>query len=68
MAIFWSKKMSNLFLDDDDLAELTGWKQKSKQRQHLMQLGIKFIVNSDGRPKVTRRSIEQAESRWETNG
>jgi len=30
-----------------------------------MHLGIKFIVNSDGRPKVTRRSIEQAESRWE---
>jgi len=29
MAIFWSKKMSNLFLDDDDLAELTGWKQRA---------------------------------------
>jgi hypothetical protein len=49
---------STLFLDDDELAQLTGRRLKSRQIEWLRQNGIAFRVNATGYPVVTRASIE----------
>jgi hypothetical protein len=48
-----------MFLDDEELFELTGFKQSSKQIGMLKQQGIPFYVNASGHPKVARAIIEQ---------
>lgn len=47
-----------LFLDDAELAKLTGRKLKSRQIQWLRQNGIPFRVNATGHPVVTRVAVE----------
>ena len=50
--------MSTLFLEDDELAKLTGYKFKSKQIEWLKAAAIPFRVNATGHPVVTRGAIE----------
>ncbi|QYF95599.1 DUF4224 domain-containing protein [Massilia sp. PAMC28688] len=50
--------MSDLFLTRDEVAELTGWKTKTKQIQHLRTLGMRFWINGQGLPVVPRSAIE----------
>lgn len=50
--------MSNMFLNADELAELTGRKVKSKQIEALRRIGVPFRVNALGKPVVTRVAIE----------
>lgn len=51
--------MTNLlFLNADELRELTGFSLKSKQKAQLRSMGIPFRINGCGRPVVTRFSIE----------
>lgn len=47
-----------MFLDDDEIAKLTGKKAKSKQIDELRKQGIAFRVNSTGHPVVTRAAVE----------
>lgn len=47
-----------LFLDDAELAQLTGRKTKSKQIEWLRGEGIPYRKNATGHPVVTRTAIE----------
>ena len=45
----------SLHLNDDELIELTGFRQRAKQRAALVQLGYKFRTRpADGFPLVLR--------------
>ncbi|UBB15485.1 DUF4224 domain-containing protein [Comamonas odontotermitis] len=50
--------MSTLFLNETELAELTGRKYKSRQIEWLRSSGIPFRVNARGHAVVTRGAIE----------
>lgn len=50
--------MSQMFLNSEELAILTGRKNKSNQIQALRKMGITFFVNACGRPVVTRAAVE----------
>lgn len=50
--------MSSVFLDEEDLAMLTGRKLRRLQIQWLRTSGIPFFVNAAGRPVVTRAAVE----------
>lgn len=47
-----------MFLTDDELSELTGYRQSSKQITMLKRQGVPFHVNAAGHPKVARAVIE----------
>ena len=48
----------SLFLNADELRELTGFALKSKQIGQLRKMGIPFRTNGHGKPVVTRFAIE----------
>jgi hypothetical protein len=50
--------MSATFLDEAELAELTGRKMKGYQIDALRHMGIPFYVNATGHAVVTRSAIE----------
>lgn len=50
--------MTSMFLEDDELAKLTGYKFKSKQIEWLRAEAIPFRVSATGHPVVTRDAIE----------
>lgn len=50
--------MSNMFLDREDVAVLTGRKSRRLQIEALRQMGIPFYVNAIGTPMVTRVAVE----------
>lgn len=47
-----------LFLDDNELIQLTGRKLKSMQIAWLRQAGVPFRVSATGHPVVVRSVIE----------
>ena len=47
-----------VFLNADDLVELTGRRIKSKQIEALRQMGLPFWVNAIGGPVVTIAAVE----------
>lgn len=47
-----------MFLTNDELVELTGYRQASKQVRHLREQRIAFHLNKAGQPKVARATIE----------
>jgi hypothetical protein len=67
--------MSAMFLEDDEIAKLTGRKMKGHQVLALRQMGIPFFVNATGHPVVTRIAVEggkkdadpQPKKRWVAN-
>lgn len=51
--------MSDTFLDNEDVAKLTGIKRdKRKQCAHLRSIGIRFYQNAKGEPVVPRAVVE----------
>lgn len=50
--------MSTGFLDDDDLARLTGRRRKSLQIAYLRDEGIPFRVSATGHPVVTWSAVD----------
>jgi hypothetical protein len=50
--------MSPLFLNRDEIATLTGRKNKGNQIRALRKMGIPFFVNACGQPVVTRVAVE----------
>jgi hypothetical protein len=48
----------SIFLDDDDVAKLTGKKLKAGQIDALRRMGILFYVNAAGRPVVPISSVD----------
>lgn len=47
-----------MFLTDDELFELTGYRQAAKQIAMLRKQGVPFHVNAANHPKVARAVIE----------
>ncbi len=47
-----------MFLTPDELKELTGYRQPSKQVAMLRKQGVPFHVNAAGHPKVARAVLE----------
>jgi hypothetical protein len=47
------------FLSDDEIIELTGFKQRSKQNYHLALNNIPFDVNTLGKARVIRALLEE---------
>lgn len=47
-----------MFLDADEMADLTGYKQASKQIAQLKLQKIPFHINAAGHPKVARAILE----------
>ncbi|MFK3741329.1 DUF4224 domain-containing protein [Massilia sp. TN1-12] len=47
-----------MFLNAEDLAELTGRKIKSKQIEALRRMGLPFHVNAVGKPVVPVSALE----------
>lgn len=48
-----------IFLADNDIHELTGYKRPSSQRQWLARNGYRFEVRADGRPIVLLAEVER---------
>jgi len=48
-----------MFLTPDELADLTGYKHREKQKAALRSMGIKFETRPDGRPRVLRCVLER---------
>jgi Tol biopolymer transport system component len=48
----------SLLLTQEELTELTGYKQPSKQLMHLRAQRIPFFTNRAGHPKVARAALE----------
>lgn len=55
-----------LFLTDDEVAELTGYRQRRKQVEMLKRQRVPYHVNAAGQPKVARAVLEGA--RGDRNG
>ncbi len=49
---------SDLFLNSEEVADLTGRRQKSRQIDELRRMGVAFWINTTGHPKVARSAIE----------
>lgn len=49
--------MSKRFLSKEDLVELTGYSQHSKQRRFLMERGLRCL-RKKGMPMITWKAIE----------
>lgn len=58
--------MSDMFLNQEELATLTGRKMKSKQIEALRRMGLPFHVNACGKPVVARVVIEGRRDAAET--
>ena len=48
----------SMFLDNDELVQLTGKRTKSKQIEALRRMAVPFRVNATGHPVVTRTAVE----------
>ena len=65
-----------LWLDDDELVTLTGYKQRAKQKAALARLGVRFRSRpADGFPLVERSQFQdltgkarKAEPNWSAAG
>jgi hypothetical protein len=54
-----------MFLTELEVADLTGYKQPSKQVAMLRQQGIPFHVNAAGHPKIARTAFDGASKQLE---
>jgi hypothetical protein len=54
--------MTDMFLNQEDLATLTGRKIKSKQIEALRGMGLPFHVNAVSKPVVARVAVEGRQS------
>lgn len=57
----------SLWLTPAELVELTGFKQRGKQRLELARQGLKFTVRSDGFPLVDRSLFQASGERLTKN-
>lgn len=48
----------SLWLDNDEVIELTGYRQRSKQYTELARQGREFTIRADGFPLVIRSQFE----------
>ncbi|MET3119450.1 hypothetical protein AAKU64_003689 [Undibacterium sp. GrIS 1.8] len=64
--------MESIFLNEEEVFDLTGFKTKSKQVRHLARIGMIFYLSAHGVPKIPRSVFEPSskcepvieKSRW----
>lgn len=49
-------------LSDQELEDLTAYKQPSKQIAWLKRHGVRFMVAANGHPRVLRKEVENTEN------
>lgn len=54
-----------MFLTESEIIDLTGFRQPSKQVEHLKAQRIPFHTNRSGHPKVARAILEGAKAATE---
>ncbi len=47
-----------MFLTPEELRSLTGRQHADAQCAALARMGLKFVIDADGRPKVARSAVE----------
>jgi len=50
--------MTDQFLSQQDLRQLTGYKRPSLQAKQLIRQGVPFFLNGRGYPQVHRTAVE----------
>lgn len=64
--------MESIFLNEEEVFDLTGFKTKSKQVRHLARIGMTFYLSAHGVPKIPRSIFDPSalnvptveKSRW----
>lgn len=56
-----SVRSDMIFLTDEEMIELTGYRQPAAQIRFLQKWRIRHVVNRNGRPKVTQAAVEGSE-------
>lgn len=51
-----------LTLTPEELIDLTGWRQPSRQIEWLTRAGVPHFVRRDGRPRVVRAALLQSKA------
>lgn len=52
----------SIFVDDEDMVKLTGFRSRSRQIQQLRSMGVPFRINGAGNPMVAVSAIEGGRS------
>lgn len=47
-----------MFLSEEDIKDLTGYKQNSSQIKWLRENGIRFLIGGDDKPRILASQIE----------
>lgn len=50
-----------MFLTDDEIYDLTGYRQPAAQVRWLQKNGVQHYVRSDGKPRVLPSALEERE-------
>ena len=50
--------IQNLFLTQEELTQLTGFKKTSKQLKWLLENNFSFVIGGDGSPRVLYKHME----------
>jgi len=48
-----------MFLNQEELIKLTGYKQRASQIKWLREHGIRFLVGGDDQPKIMLTQVEE---------
>lgn len=48
-----------MILTRDELRDLSGYSQRTRQKRWLAENGIPFLTGADGFPRVSRQTIEE---------
>lgn len=51
-----------IFLTDDEMIELTGYRQPAAQIRFLQKWHIRHLVHQNGHPKVTHAAVDGSET------
>jgi hypothetical protein len=51
-----------IFLTDEEMVELTGYRQPAAQIRWLQKWRIRHTINRNGHPKVTQAAVEGSEA------
>lgn len=54
--------LSDLFLTNDELIELTGYKLAYKQKEILDRYGIRYVIRKDGHIRIARAWITEIQT------
>lgn len=54
-----------MFLSKEEIARLTGYRQRAKQTEALSLMGLRFFLPPDGWPRVLKEDLENGQKKKE---